>query len=435
MQSNKSYVEIGEQIDQYLTRITPFGFSGAILVAKDNEIVLNKGYNFANNEKKIPNRMDTYFDIGSITKQFTAAAIMKLEMQGQLNTQDKISSYLNSVPQDKSAITIHHLLTHTSGIKDSTGDDYEIIDKEQAIERILNLPLFAVPGENYIYCNDGYTLLAAIIEERTNETYERYVNTNLFQPCGMSSTGYRIPDWVEENVSHGYVSGVDQGKPTEKNYAYWNLMGNGGMLSTTGDFFKWHQALLGNHVFSDEAKKKLFTPFINDYAYGWQVYSTPRGTIIQHDGASYYGTSAKFTRYMDRNLVYILFCNTSFEQHTLAKIVSGKIEKILFEETIHLPTYIFAEKITSTDLSVCEGDYKLPSGGVFKAIAKGNSLQLSSFDQDCLNLLVWDTLDEVNLPELIERSLEVQKESLEEDLACMKSSLSKVLMNLKEEKN
>lgn len=400
-----------DDIDQYMKRIVPFGFSGALLIAKGEDILLNQGYGLANRNKGIVNDHNTYFDIGSITKQFTAAAIMKLEMDGRLTTDDLICAYLHSVPHDKKNITLHHLLTHTSGIRDSCGDDYEVLEKMSAVERILTHELFSEPGESFVYSNDGYTLLAAIIEEITKLPYEQYLHMELFLPAQMHWTGYRLPAWDNGTVSNGYVDGLDRGNPLEKDYPYWNLMGNGGMLSTTEDFFKWHRALLGDTILSGDTKKKLYTPYLRNYAYGWDIQDTQYGKLISHDGASTYGTSAYFLRYVDQDLVIVLFSNTAFKYNSISKIVSDKIVKLVFGAHVHFPSKI--EGRIESDLTECEQEISLPSGGMAKLIRKNNIIQVSSNDQAALKDLVWTTYDEENVNHLIQLSLTVATDIVE----------------------
>ncbi len=259
--------ELGKKLDTYLTRITPFGFSGALLVAREGDIVINKGYGMAIRAEGVRNTSETVFSTGSITKQFTAAAILKLEMQGRVDTEDPIGKYLEAVPENKSHISLHHLLTHTSGLVQDVGRDYDIALRDETVRRILEQPLEFAPGERFEYTNVGYTLLAAIIEKVSGMSYEDYLNEHLLKPAGMAFTGYRIPTWDERVVAHWYVGQTDNGTPLEKPYPYWNLIGNGGILSTTEDMYKWHLALSGDAVLSRDAKKKLYAPLLNDYAY------------------------------------------------------------------------------------------------------------------------------------------------------------------------
>jgi CubicO group peptidase (beta-lactamase class C family) len=377
--------KLAAHIDQYLTRITPFGFSGALLVAQEGEIVLNKGYGLAIRAEGIPNTSQTILSTGSITKQFTAAGIMKLEMMGKLNTNDRMSKYIQGVPEDKADITLHHLLTHTAGVVDFVGEDYEVAPRDETVKKILAAPLHFKPGEQFQYSNAGYSLLAAIIETVSGQTYEEFLHQHLFEPAGMNFTGYRIPPWDQKIVAHWYVGDKDNGAPLEKPYPYWNLLGNGGILSTTGDMYKWHLALMGNTVLSTEAKKKLYTPFLNDYAYGWDVLKTERGALIQHDGGSMLGSSAEFRRYIDAGIVTMLFCNQAFEGRALFDPIRDKIETLAFGGHVTIPPPV--KSFIADELKAYQGEYRLTSGGVITAVVQNGALVLKPEGQDALNLL------------------------------------------------
>jgi CubicO group peptidase (beta-lactamase class C family) len=263
--------DMAQKVDTYLSRIAPFGFSGALLISRDGKIVLNKGYGLALRSQGIPNTAETVFSTGSLTKQFTAAGIMKLEMTGKLNTRDPISKYFEDVPEDKQGITLHHLLTHTAGVVDAVGPDFVEALRDTTVKKILERPLQFPPGQRFSYSNAGYSLLAAVIEKVSGKTYEAFQREQLFLPAGMKNTGYRLPDWKGRVIAHWYVGDRDNGTPLEKPYPYWNLLGNGGILSTTGDMYRWHLALLGDKVLSESVKKKMFTPVENDYGYGWDI--------------------------------------------------------------------------------------------------------------------------------------------------------------------
>jgi CubicO group peptidase (beta-lactamase class C family) len=406
--------ELGGKLDLYLTRITPFGFSGALLVAKDGEIVLNKGYGMAIRAKGIRNTAETVFSTGSITKQFTAAGIMKLEMQGKLNTNDVISEYLDGVPEDKAGITLHHLLTHTSGLVQDVGTDYDVAHRDETVKKILEQELEFEPGERFEYTNVGYTLLAAIIEKISGQAYEEYLNKNLFKPAGMAFTGYRMPEWDKKVVAHWYVGETDNGTPLEKPYPYWNLMGNGGILSTTEDMYKWHLALSGNALLPADAKKKLYTPFLNDYAYGWDVLKTERGTLIQHDGGSMLGNSAEIRRYVAAGVVTILFCNQSYGEQALFEAVRDKIENLAFGGDVVIPPDVIAKD--PGFLRRFEGDYQLTSGGRLSASVENEALRIAAQGQDAINLLVFpDTVDLTLNKDLNDRSTEIFEAAIKGD--------------------
>jgi CubicO group peptidase (beta-lactamase class C family) len=377
--------EIGKKLDTYLTRITPFGFSGALLVAKEGEIVLNKGYGMAIRSDYILNTSDTVFSTGSITKQFTAAGIMKLEMMGKLNTGDLLSEYLDNVPEDKKNVTLHHLLTHTSGVVDGVGGDFEKALRDETVQKVLSEPLQFEPGKEFSYSNAGYSLLAAIIEKVSGQPYEEFMHNNIFKPASMEFTGYRIPEWEKKVVAHWYVGEKDNGTPLEKPYPYWNFIGNGGILSTTMDMYNWHLSLLGEKVLSSEAKTKIFTPFLNDYGYGWDVLEREMGILIQHDGGSSLGCSAEMRRYIDAGIVTVLFCNQSYRREALFEPIRDKIEELAFGGDVTFPPSVAT--VDPEILKTFEGTFLLSGGGKFKVQSKGSVLLVNPDGQDAINAL------------------------------------------------
>ncbi len=378
---------LGKRLDEYLSRITPFGFSGALLVAQHGRVVLNKGYGLADRTEGIRNTSETIFCAGSITKQFTAAAIMTLEMQGKLKTEDPLGKYLDGVPPDKSDITLHNLLTHTSGLVPDVGRDYDIAERDLTVKKILALPLEFASGERFEYSNVNYTLLAALIEKLSGQTYEQYLHEHLFKPAGMLWTGYRMPLWTERIVAHWYVGDQDNTNSLQRPFPYWNLIGNGGILTTTDDMYKWHLALNGEKILSGDAKKKLFTPFLNDYAYGWDVLETVHGKVVQHNGGSDLGNNAEIRRYIDSNTVTILFCNQFYEGKPLIDAVRKKIEDIVFGGKVSLPAQIAGTPRGT--LKKFSGEYKLPSGEAFLVAAAHDGLLVTPEGQGAVSLLAF----------------------------------------------
>jgi len=377
--------DVGKKLDMYLTRITPFGFSGALFVAKDGKVILNKGYGMAIRSDNVPNTSETVFSTGSITKQFTAAGIMKLEMMGKLKTEDPITKYFEDVPEDKEEITLHNLLTHTSGVIDTTGPDFVVAPRNETMKKILDAPLRHKPGEEFAYSNAGYSMLAAVIEKVSGQRYEEFMNKHIFTPAGMKFTGYVKPEWDKKVVAHWYVGEKDNGIPLEKPYPYWHYLGNGGILSITEDMYRWHQALLEDKVLSAEVKKKMFTPFLNDYGYGWDVLTREMGTLIQHDGGSSLGCSAEFRRYISAGVVTMLFCNQGFGQQTLMEAVRDKIETLVFGGDVAIPPGV--RPIEPKKLQNYEGTYKLPTGGQLRAQRREDRLVISANGQDAISLL------------------------------------------------
>jgi len=276
----------------------PEGSSGSLVAAVDGRMVSCRGWGLADRESQVPAGCDTVYDIMSMTKQFTAAAVLKLEMQGNLRVTDPIGRYVADVPPDKRGITVRHLLTHTAGLVDSLGGDYEPLSRDDLVADALASELRSQPGARYHYSNVGYSLLAVIIEEASGTGYEEYLAKELFAPAGMEDTGYVLPDWRPGVVAVEYdAAGRPQGRPFDHRWAadgpYWNLLGNGGLLSTARDMFRWHRALEGEQVLEAEAKAELFRPRVLEepggdarYAYGWVVLDTPHGRVHWHNGGN-----------------------------------------------------------------------------------------------------------------------------------------------------
>jgi CubicO group peptidase (beta-lactamase class C family) len=310
----------GADLHRYLESTVPLGFSGAFLVARSGDVVLHEGYGLADRENEIPYSAATVFDIGSITKPFTAAAILKLEEEGRLRTSDPISRFFPDVPDDKQPITVHHLLTHSAGFVDGFGGDYDVMPRDSLVGLALASRLQSEPGTRYAYSNAGYSLLGAIIEIASGRSYEQYLHARLFVPAGMRQTGYTIPDWTDAALAVGYSGAGRWGSPIDQRWApdgpWWNLRTNGGLLSTLGDLYRWHLALQDDVVLSAASKAKLFAPHVAmnaegtlHYGYGWMVATTARDTrLVAHSGGNSYFV-ADFSRYVDEDVVILMASN------------------------------------------------------------------------------------------------------------------------------
>ena len=298
---------------------------------------LIKSYGFANEQRAILNHPEIVFDIGSITKQFTGAAILKLEMEGELSTDQTLSVFFENIPPDKAHITIHQLLTHTSGFPRYFNRDRELLSKEQFTEQVFLLPLFEVPGAKYQYSHINYSILGLIIEKVTKGTYEQYLENHLFKPAGMRHTGYILPRWSQDQVAHGYRNCKDWGRPMDLTWLddgpYWDLRANGGMLSTALDLYAWHEALLGNEILDSRVKEKYYYPYIQEdstvaYSYGWKVLYSQRGTIAYgHDGdnGKFY---SDFLRYLEEKVTIIILSN---KQRYGNRSISYEIARCIFK--------------------------------------------------------------------------------------------------------
>jgi CubicO group peptidase (beta-lactamase class C family) len=295
-------------VGKFLDDTLPDGTSGTVVAARGGSVAHCRGFGLADRDAKVAARCDTVYDTMSMTKQFTAAAILKLEMMGELRVTDPLSKFVGPVPDDKRAITLHHLLTHTAGLPEQLGGDYDALSREDMLDGALESRLRSAPGTEHSYSNLGYSVLAAVVERASGGGYEAFLAENLFAPAGMTQTGYVLPEWKPGQVAVEYdENGAPKGKPFDHPWAedgpYWNLRGNGGLLSTARDMFRWHVALRGDQVLSKSAKDKLFKPHVPEeegggsyYGYGWVVSPTDEGRIVWHDGGNGWslGVMARF---------------------------------------------------------------------------------------------------------------------------------------------
>ncbi len=338
--------ELGVRLDEYLSRVSANGMSGVFLVAKDGEVALAKGYGLADRERGIPVTTDTVFTIGSITKQFTAAAIMKLQEDGRISVEDPIRKHLRELPRSKRGVTIHHLLTHTSGLRRDFGGDFAKMSSEKMVERFGAFELESEPGVVHDYSNPGYSMLGILVERLSGRGYEQYLRDTLFEPLGMLDTGYLIPDWDKDRMAHGYTeSGLDWGTVADKRWAddgpHWNLRANGGVMSTIDDLYKWHLALQDESILSDESRAQLFARHVSEnperssyYGYGWAIFKTERDTdLIAHNGGNGF-FMADFRRYIDEDVVILLMVN---DQRKISNQNQRDIRRIVFGLPVELP--------------------------------------------------------------------------------------------------
>lgn len=315
---------LAERVDRFVSKEARSGFTGSVLLAKDGEIVLHKGYG----PGIVP---ETPFWVASISKQFTAAAVLKLAEQGKLSVDDPITKYLGEVPEDKRGITIHQLLTHTAGLPHEYAAD-GITERDKAARALLALPLKFAPGEDFFYSNDGYNLLAILVEAVSGEPFETWLEKNLFGPAGLSGTGF----W--EGPGHEKVAPIPKPGdiPESSRRPNWGYRGATGIYSTTGDLYRWYRALEENRVISEESRKKLLAPHVSlgktgHAAYGWFLTPAPRSSVWTR-GTESFGHNAIVMAYPDENLVLIAASNAGERDRvSRTRKLAADLAELLFD--------------------------------------------------------------------------------------------------------
>jgi CubicO group peptidase (beta-lactamase class C family) len=353
--------EIPDRLSAYMDAAAKIEkFNGSVLVAKGDRILLARGYGLANAEYDIPNTPDTKFRLGSITKQFTATAILILQDQGKLKVEDLISKYLSDAPKAWEKVTIHHLLTHTSGIPSYTDDPSygksmtkpETVDS--MIARFKDKPLDFEPGSKFHYDNSGYFLLGAIIDKVSGKTYEAFLKAAIFQPLGMTNTGYDRHATVLHKRASGYErrgDGLVNAPYLDMNQPY----AAGSLYSTVGDLYKWDRALKAGKLVSKSAMAAMFKPFKDNYAYGWAIGDRKGHKQIGH-GGGINGFATDFERYPNEDVCVAVLCNVlPSNPGKVARDLAG----IVFGESVCPPKSRVVAKVDPKLYDQYVGKYQL----------------------------------------------------------------------------
>jgi len=325
-------------------------FNGSALVAEGGKVIFKKGFGLANMEWNIPNTTDTKFRVGSVTKQFTAMLVMQLVEEGKLKLDAPVTTYIPDYPKDKGdKITIHHLLTHTSGIPNYT-DLPTIRDMmrnpvspEDLVKSFWDLPLDFEPGAKFNYSNSGYILLGYIIEKVTGKSYEDNLKEKIFEPLGMKNSGY---DHTEE-IFPKRASGYEKAGTDYFNAQYLDMSvpySAGAIYSTVEDLYLWDQALYTDKLLSPKYMDKIFTPyakppFAEAYGYGWALNKKHIDNvddslnIIEH-GGTINGFNSIILRITNSKDLIVLLNNTGV---TKLNEISDKIIDILYDQPYAMP--------------------------------------------------------------------------------------------------
>jgi len=292
----------------------------SVLVSKNGEIIYEKGFGYADIGNKVPVTPDTKFRIGSITKQFTASAILKLQEEGKISVTDKLSKFIPDFPRGDE-VTIHHLLTHTSGIHSFTDRPNFLkyvtlsITSKSLVDSIKTWPYDFNPGDRYLYNNSGFFILGYIVENISGKSFGEYLNETFFKPLGMNSTGVYSTTLLLDNEAYGYS--IENGKILKA--LNWDMSwagGAGAIYSTVKDLYTWNEAIFNGKVLKEESLKAAFTPVVlnnkekSDYGYGWAFQDVRGYKFISH-GGGLQGFLSFLERQPENKITVAVLCNST----------------------------------------------------------------------------------------------------------------------------
>jgi CubicO group peptidase (beta-lactamase class C family) len=384
-------------------------FNGAVLVAQDGQLLLSKGYGMANFEWNIPAGPDTKFRLGSITKQFTGLAILLLEQDGKLKTSDPVSRHFAAAPERWKPITIHHLLTHTSGIPNFTSfPDYMktmmlASPPAESMKRVIDKPLDFDPGTKMSYSNSGYVLLGLIIENASGMSYAEFMRTRVFEPLGMKDTGYDLDTAVLPQRAAGY----DRSPLGLRNAAFLDMTiphAAGALYSTAADLLRWDAGLTAGKLLTPENYTRYFKPEQNNYAYGWGV--NQRGPLaVQSHGGGINGFSTMIYRVPEKKLVVVALANVLPSQ-------SGRVAldllRLQLGEDVALPGSRKEIQVPVETLRSYVGEYELKPGFILTVTLEDGQLITQATGQGKLPVFA-ETATRF-FPKVIDATLEFQKD-------------------------
>lgn len=372
---------IGSQIDRYLSVRSEMGnFSGAVLVVKDNQIILRKGYGFADLEKKIPYTSETQQEVASISKMFTAFAALQLKNTGKLQLNDSICTYLQDCPEAWKPITIENLIRHTSGIPDyeevlELGSDKYLEFMTQPntsakiVENARKLPLDFKPGEKFKYSNTAYIILSFIVQKVAQMPFAEYVTKKILKPAGMKDSGILGTRNLAKRLANSYapkteltwekrLGGFALTSDNLKKLPQLTLTpphGDGFLYSTLDDLWRWSRMMDGGSMVSKQDLAEIFSP---QYGFGWIIDSDFGQKRFRHNGIIP-GYLSEFIKFPESKITIIIFSNLD---HTRMSSVARDISAITLGKPFDMPVRGKVIQLTKEQIAALEGNYKTTDG-------------------------------------------------------------------------
>jgi CubicO group peptidase (beta-lactamase class C family) len=358
--------DIRTRVDEYMrAAVEVERFMGSILIARDGQVIVSKGYGMANIEHGAPNTPGTVFRLASVSKQFTAAAILILQERGKLSVGDSVCKYLERCPAAWQPVTIRHLLTMTHGVPNVSAMELGPlrgfpVPWDQWMEAVAKKPLEYVPGERFQYLNGGYTLLGFVIERVSGKSYGEFVRENIFLPLGMNQTGHEDPRRIIEHRATGYTQLPGDPVANVQYREIVRMYAAGGIYSTTEDLLRWDNSLYSEKLLSRRSIEEMFTPFREmmpgkQYGYGWWK-TRKHGRDEWAHGGNAVGFITNIARYPSERVVVIVLSNN--EKGSSGKI-SNALSAITFGAPYDLPKERVAVSVPREALTAYVGEYRV----------------------------------------------------------------------------
>ena len=377
------------RIDSFMVAAADYGMAGTLLVERDGKVILNKGYGIVDRGKKTRATATTPYLLGSLSKQFTAAAIYKLESQGKLHLTDTLGRWFPDAPADKREITIDQLIHHTSGLPYlGRGDLYDSVSVDSMVRETFSYPLDFAPGARYSYSSPGYDLLGVLIARASGRSFNDFLRREIFGPAGMTETGFvdETARWTGPKRTPSYSSvDPDPDPPLYPAALAPKVVGSGGIISTTGDLWKWEQALRSGRVLDASTTAKLFTPGVamsptSSYAGGWLVVRSQRNTTVIMHGGDIGGFNTDMRRMVDEHATIIFLSNTRDAGRGYRDVVPYTVTRVLFGPAPTLPPA--PAHVPESALRRWNGPVPVAPGVTVDARARGGQVWLTARTQE-----------------------------------------------------
>jgi len=392
--TNLPTTTLKQELNTYLQKAVPFGFSGQVVIEKYGKVIFSNAYGFADRFHHIKMTDETVMGIASMSKQFCATAIMKLKDEQKLTLEDSLSEFFPDIPRDKANITIHQLLTHTSGLSRRKSSDFEIVDKEDMIRDIFSTPLDFKPGTDWRYAPAGYSVAAMIVEKVTGIPYKEFLEKFLIAPAHLEHTFYEEGPYPQSTqLAHSYVGWTDHLTPRVWPRNFRNY-GAGDLFSTAIDLHKWIKALESGKIISKSSLGAMWSPQSHlknrpNYGYGWFIHANASDTIIEHGGDAALGYNGGIIMHRDKHFKIFITTNArTRDGDYIRHAVTRDLEQIMLGKSNEITRRSQRELAEPGQLNRLPGTYGLDKDDKMHIISDGSYLWVAAEGQQAVSLFI-----------------------------------------------